>query len=350
MLLYILTFLLSLLLAIYITPVMREAALRFGIIDKPDGNLKKQDRPVAYLGGLAIYLSLLITLAIVYEFDRNMLGLLLGGTIVVLLGLVDDFGILTPKVKLAGQLVAIWVLIKSGIYIQLEFLPKTFGVPVLAYALTIFWLAGITNAFNIIDVLDGLAATVAAAASLVFFGIAFMNNKPIIAVFTLALAGALFGFLKYNKSPAQIYLGDTGSLLLGLMLGSLAMISSYTKHNDMAYAAAILILGVPIFDTFLVMFLRWRRGKPIMHGSPDHFALRLKKMGFSVMTVMILSGLITLLLGAAAFWMIFMKSEVHAFILCCVMALIGIGAAVWVSRIDMYSDENKSDAVVDEKK
>jgi len=343
MVLYALTLILSFLLALYITPIMREAALRFDIVDRPDGNLKTHGEPVPYLGGLAVYLSFLVAVALVYDFDQVVLGLLLGGTLVVIIGLIDDFGFLSPQVKLVGQLVAVAVLIKSGIYIKLEFLPKVNGVPVVAYILSVLWLVGLTNAFNIIDVVDGLASTVAAAAAAVLFGVAVWNDRPTIAVLTLALAGALIGFLRYNRHPARIYLGDTGSLFIGFMLGALAMIGSYTPNNDMAWAAPIVILGVPIFDTFLVMFLRWRKGRPVMFGSPDHYPLRLRKMGWSVSGVVALSAVVTLLLGGAAFWMMSMHLELHAFILCCVLGLAGIGAAIWVGRVDMPFNEDNGD-------
>jgi len=335
MIIYLLAFALAFLLSLYVTPIMREAALRFGIVDRPDGVLKKQKEPIPYLGGIAIYLSFLITLALVYNFDRQVLGLLLGGTVVVLLGLVDDFGFLSPQVKLTGQLIAVWVLIKSGIYVQLEFLPKLGGVPVMAYALSAFWLVGITNAFNIIDVMDGLASTVAGVAALVLFGVAYWNHRPTIAVLTLALAGALFGFLRYNRAPARIYLGDTGSLFIGLMLGSLAMIGSYTRYNDMAWAAPIFILGIPIFDTFLVMFIRWRQSRSVMFGSPDHYALRLKHMGWSAPLIVVASGVATLILGALAFWMMSMRSEAHVFVLCCALGAVGLAVALWVGRVEM---------------
>jgi len=343
MILYSLTFALSLLLAIYLTPIMRKAAIRFGIVDRPDGRLKTHEEPVPYLGGLAVYLSFLVALALVYDFDRQVLGLLLGGTIVVLLGLIDDFGFLSPRVKLAGQLVAVGVLIKSGIYVQLEFLPEIRGVPVMAYLLSVLWLVGLTNAFNIIDVMDGLASVTASIASFMLFGVALLNGRPTIAVLTLALAGSLIGFLRYNKPPARIYLGDTGSLFIGLMLGALAMIGSYTSKNDMAYLAPVLILGIPIFDTFLVMFIRWRKGLPVMFGSPDHYALRLRKMGFSVRGVLVISAVAGLLLGGAAFWLMAMRSETHAFMLCCAAAAVGLGVAVWVGRVPMPqpSDEQR---------
>ena len=122
-LLYFLTFTLAFSLSLYLTPMLRKAALQFGIIDKPDGKLKQHRAPVAYLGGVAIYLAFLISLALTLSFDKEVLGLLLAGTIIVVLGLIDDFGVLSPVVKLCGQCIAIFTLIRSGIYIQLAFLP-----------------------------------------------------------------------------------------------------------------------------------------------------------------------------------------------------------------------------------
>ncbi|MEW6325078.1 MAG: MraY family glycosyltransferase, partial [Nitrospirota bacterium] len=168
---YALAFVLSLALSLYGTPIARQAALRFQIVDRPDGRLKHQAEPVPYLGGLAIALSFLITLALTFEFSRAVLGLLLAGTIIVMLGLIDDFGVLTPRAKLAGQLIAVFVLIKSGIRIELTFLPDWVQI-----VLTIVWMVGLTNAFNIIDVMDGLAGSVAFVSSLSLFAVAVLTQ------------------------------------------------------------------------------------------------------------------------------------------------------------------------------
>jgi UDP-GlcNAc:undecaprenyl-phosphate GlcNAc-1-phosphate transferase len=138
-------------------------------------------------------------------------------------------------------------------------------------------------------------------------------------------------------------MGDTGSLFIGLMLGSLAMIGSYTRYNDFAYVAPVIILGVPIFDTFLVMFIRWRRGRPVMFGSPDHFALRLRHKGWSVPAIVITSGAVTLLLGAVAFLVMYMKSEFHTFILSCALVVLGLVIAIWVGKGKMpYPNEEQA--------
>ncbi|HZN02442.1 MAG TPA: MraY family glycosyltransferase [Candidatus Polarisedimenticolia bacterium] len=325
-----LAFALALALSLYLTPLMRRAAIRFGIVDRPDGALKTQKEPVAYLGGLAIYLSFLLALTASLRFDSiEVLGLLLAGAIVVILGLVDDFGVLTPKIKLAGQVVAVATLINASIYIKLGFLPSP-----LAIALSFLWLLAITNAFNIIDVMDGLAAGVAAAASLVLLVIAVANGRTTYAILLAALAGALCGFLRSNFEPARIYMGDAGSLFVGLMLGALAMNNSYTTKNLVASLAPVVILGVPVFDMLFVMYIRRRRGLPIMRGSPDHFALRLRRWRLTTRQTVILSWGATLLLGSVGIGMMAGTAAVATALLGGLVVL-ALGTGLFLKRIDM---------------
>jgi UDP-GlcNAc:undecaprenyl-phosphate GlcNAc-1-phosphate transferase len=280
MFLYIVTFLLSLILSLYLTPVMRRAALQFGIVDRPDGRLKKQRKPMPYLGGIAIYLSFLLALAFSFRFDQVLLGLLLAGTIILLLGFIDDLGFLKTWVKVAGQLIAILVLVKSGIFIKLVFLPIYVRIP-----LTFLWLVGMINAFNIIDVMDGLSGGVALFACLAFFSVSLLNGRITIAIVAITLAGSLLGFLRYNFTPASIYMGDTGSMFLGFMIGALAINGSYTEKDVLGFLAPIVILGIPIFDTVQVIVARLRKGIPFYRGSPHHYALLLRTAGLSVKEV-----------------------------------------------------------------
>jgi UDP-GlcNAc:undecaprenyl-phosphate GlcNAc-1-phosphate transferase len=327
--LYFLTFALAFSLSLYLTPLVRKAALQFGVVDKPDGKLKQQRSPVAYLGGLAIYLSFLISLALTFSFDQEVLGLLLGGTIIVVLGLIDDFGVLSPVVKLCGQCIAIFALMRSGIYIKLAFLPWYVTFP-----LSFFWLIGIINAFNIIDVMDGLSSGVAFTCSLTLFVVGVLNSSMVIAIMAIALGGSLLGFLRYNFEPAKIYLGDTGSMFIGMMMGSLAMIGNYTSNNIIACLAPVIILGVPIFDTFFVTYIRWRRGMTIITGSPDHFALRLRKWRLSTRQTVIASYFISAMLGCAALFM--MKVFVYSAILIIIILIsIALLTGYFLKKIDM---------------
>jgi UDP-GlcNAc:undecaprenyl-phosphate GlcNAc-1-phosphate transferase len=313
----------------YLTPVLRQAAIRFGIVDRPDGKLKNHRGPVPYLGGIAVYLSFLLSLAFTVRFEREVLGILLAGAIVVLLGLIDDLGAISPAVKLAGQVVAILTLIKASVSIQLTFLP-----PPLALPLSFFWLLAVTNAFNIIDVMDGLAAGVGLIAAVVLGGIAAGTGAEIPAILLGALAGSLIGFLRYNFDPARIYLGDTGSLFAGLMLAALAMRNSYTDNNPVASLAPVVILGVPIFDMLFVMFIRWRRGIPVMRGSPDHFALRLRKWRLTTRQTVLASYAATAGLGATGVAMTQVQTGTAVWILAGIGAA-GLGLAFYLKKIDM---------------
>jgi UDP-GlcNAc:undecaprenyl-phosphate GlcNAc-1-phosphate transferase len=267
-----LAFVLALLLGLYFTPLARQAALRFGIVDRPDGRLKQQDVPVPYLGGLAVFLAYLVALGMVFAFDTLLLGLLLAGTLTLLVGLVDDFGVLTPAAKLAGQAVAVFVLLRSGAVIELVQVPQGLRWPLAA-----LWLFGVCNAFNLLDIMDGLAAGVGAVAALAFGAVALSTGEYPEAAASFALAGALLGFLVFNFQPARIYLGDAGSLAVGITLGALALAIRWSERSAAGFLAPLAILAVPLADTAYVSVLRARAGKPFWYGSPDHFPLRLHR-------------------------------------------------------------------------
>jgi UDP-GlcNAc:undecaprenyl-phosphate GlcNAc-1-phosphate transferase len=328
-LLQLLTFALAAGLALWLTPRVREAAIRFGIVDRPDGRLKTQGAPVAYLGGVAIYLSFLLALALTVPFSRETVGLLLAGSIVVLVGLLDDLGSLKPWTKLAGQAVAVVVLLKSGIFIQLTFLPKEVAIGV-----SILWLLACTNAFNLIDIMDGLSAGTAFVASIALVGIAAWNGRDGSAVVLASLAGASLGFLRYNFQPATIYMGDCGSMFLGLMLGATAMNNAYTQTNLLAAVAPAMILGVPLFDMLFVMYIRRRRGMPVMLGSPDHVALRLRKWRLTTRQTVLASYAATAVLGISALAMSAVSLATAAWILGAV-TVAAVATAAWLKTIDM---------------
>jgi UDP-GlcNAc:undecaprenyl-phosphate GlcNAc-1-phosphate transferase len=329
MILYLLCFLLACLLSVYLTPLMRQAALRFGIVDRPDGRLKNQAEPVPYLGGLAVYVAFLVTLAFTFTFDREVLGLLLGGTLLLLLGLVDDFGVLSPKVKLMGQFLAAFVMVKAGIKVQIVFLPDLVNI-----ILSAFWIVAVTNAFNIIDIMDGLAAGVASVCCLVLSYVAIVNGRPVIAMMTLSLAGAMIGFLRYNFSPAKIYLGDTGSLFIGCMIASICLIGSYTAHNRIGILIPVVVLGVPLFDMLFVSYIRWRRGMSILLGSPDHFALRLRKWRLTTRQTVLCSYGLSALMGVAGILMLY-ASDLQALMILAGITLLGLGLGYFLKKIDM---------------
>lgn len=303
--LYLLTFLLGLFLSLYGVPIARKAALKYGIVDAPDGQLKHQRDPVPYFGGLAIYLAFLMSLALTVEFRQDVLGIVLGGTIVVMLGLIDDFGVLTPATKLAGQLLAVFVLIKSGIRIEIAVLPDWLDL-----VLTVFWMVGLINAFNLLDIMDGLAAGVGAVSAMFLLVVALLQGDQTSAFMLAALIGSLMGFLKYNWQPAKIYMGDTGAMLIGLLLGAMTMIGKYPSDHPVSLLTPLFILGVPIFDTLFVMYIRSMRGLPVFWGSPDHIAIRLRHWGLTVPQIVIISYVCTALVAGIGLLIMAVSQEI----------------------------------------
>jgi UDP-GlcNAc:undecaprenyl-phosphate GlcNAc-1-phosphate transferase len=323
-------FFLAYLLALVGTPMAREAALRFGVVDRPDGHLKTHQQPVPYLGGLAVFVAFLLSIGMTFEFDEELLALLLASTIVTMVGLIDDFGALTPKPKVIGQAVAVFVLLKAGVMLQIIFIPWWARV-----ALTVFWLVGMSNAFNLSDIMDGLASGFGVIAGTYLLVVALLNGRMVVAAFTVALIGALLGFLRFNFHPAVIYLGDCGSLFIGFTLGALAMVMDYTAHNDLGFLAPLFFLALPVIDTFYVMFLRLRAGRKIYHGSPDHIPLRLRRRlgGSTVRTVVVCYGA-AVVLGGVGLVILFLDPLTTA-IITAVLAVIVLAVLVWLGRVDM---------------
>lgn len=320
-----LTFALASLLSFYGVPIARRAALKFGIVDTPDGRLKHQREPVPYLGGLAIYLAFLVSLAFTFEFRHDVLGIVLAGTLVMMLGLIDDFGVLTPGIKLLGQLLAVFVLIKSGIRIEISSLPEWVDI-----GLTIVWMVGMINALNLLDIMDGLSAGVGVISAIFLCIVAILNGDQTITFMLVALIGSLLGFLRYNWSPATIYMGDAGAMFIGLMLGSLSMIGKYTEGHSISLLTPVLILGMPIFDTLFVMYIRFLRGLPIFMGSPDHMAIRLRHWGLSVRQVVAISYVGSAVLGGVGLLVMSVPQELALIlsgITIGVLAIVAVGLA-----------------------
>ena len=340
MILYIFSFFLSFLLSIYLTPQVRDVAIKLNIVDIPDNHLKCHKEPVAYMGGIAIYIAFLVTLVLTFDFSQEVLGILLGGSIILMIGVIDDLKALSPGLKLIGQSLAILALMKSGIRIKLTFVPIWMSIP-----LTFLWLIGVTNAFNLIDIMDGLSGGVAFIACIFLFLVAGFNGRTMIGIMTISLGGSILGFLRWNICPARIYLGDTGSLFIGFMIGALSMIGSYTDKNLVAVLAPVLILGVPIFDTLFVSYIRFRRGRSIFLGSNDHFAIRLRHIRMSPMQVVILSYVIAVILGGAGVLMIFLSNmgAFNVFLGICSLLLVG---AILLKKIKMEDDQSESVSLV----
>ena len=293
---------------------------RFSFLDYP-GLLKKHPKPTPYLGGVAVFLSFWITvfagIVIVYIFgnkpgaleysSRLFAGILtmqpklflifIGAVIILVIGLLDDRFHWSPLVKLIGQIIASFVLMSAGFKIDLfSFLG------VWQDGLTLVWILLIINAFNFIDSLDGHCVGIAFISSSFFFVFASNTNQPLVGLLILAFCGVMLGFLAYNFSPAKVFLGDNGSLLVGYFMATFSLICKYqrTSTNSISLLIPLLIFGIPLYDTFSVILVRLYRRIPPWKGDRNHFAHRLVKVGLSEKAAVILSYFISFITGGIA--------------------------------------------------
>jgi len=257
------------------TPLARQLGRRLGILDQPNAR-KIHSIPIPRLGGAAIYAAFL--LALIFFGDRfyvnQVVGIFLGATLVSFLGLWDDRQPLPAWVKLLGQIAAALILLLSGVQIAV------LRHPLLNGAATILWVVFITNSLNLLDNMDGLAGGVAAIAAAFFLLLAAMSGQYLVGALAAALLGACIGFLVYNLNPATIFMGDSGSLFIGFMLAAVGIKLRFPDNVDfVTWMVPVLVLGLPIFDTTLVIISRLRRGKnPLTTPGKDHISHRLARL------------------------------------------------------------------------
>src|SRR6266478_6502581 len=267
----------SLILALVLTPVVRTFARRLGVVAKPKTD-RWHKKPTAMLGGVAIWLSVVTTYLLFVPHTPYGWVILKASSFLFLVGLIDDLIHTKPYQKLIGQVLGSAFVVYYGLS-----LPWTHSLS-LNMALTIFWLIGITNAVNLLDNMDGLAAGIAILAA-GFLALSFINNGQLTdALMLAAFAGALLGFLIYNSNPASIFMGDCGSMFVGFFLASSALVNlsgGRSRSFLPVLAVPILILFIPIFDTTFVTVLRKLSGRAASQGGRDHTSHRLVALGLS---------------------------------------------------------------------
>ena len=274
--------------------LVRDVANAHGWATAPESKRHLHARPVPRLGGIAILGSVVLVVsgaAIAANFlhlgyalpARTFLGLL-GPTLAIFgLGLADDFRPLSPYLKFGVQILAAGWLFLNGCRVdrfQLLFGERELG-NVAALALTIFWVLLITNAFNLLDGLDGLAAGSALFSCLVVFVVSLVTGNSLAEIVTIALAGAIVGFLRYNFNPATIFLGDCGSLVIGFVLSAVSLASSQKASTAVAVAIPVVSFGLPILDTFMAVLRRFLNGKPLFRADDEHIHHKLLQRGLS---------------------------------------------------------------------
>jgi UDP-GlcNAc:undecaprenyl-phosphate/decaprenyl-phosphate GlcNAc-1-phosphate transferase len=304
------------------TPIVKAFAQKVGAMDVPGEARRVHDHPIPRMGGLAIFLGFLLSvLLFLPEINTQIKGILLGSVIIVAVGAVDDVVSLNAWVKLTFQIIAACIAVFSGVRIEALMNPILwsstdylilggFSIPI-----TILWIVGITNSVNLIDGLDGLAVGVSTISSLTMLVIALIVAEDSnVALVLAALVGACVGFMPYNLNPAKIFMGDTGSLLLGYVLATMSVLGLFKFYAVVSFAVPLLAIAVPLFDTVFAFCRRLLKGQSPMHPDRGHFHHRLIDMGLSQKQAVAVLYSISAILGLAAV-VITTSGEIKALIL-----------------------------------
>ncbi|MBO7431308.1 MAG: undecaprenyl/decaprenyl-phosphate alpha-N-acetylglucosaminyl 1-phosphate transferase [Elusimicrobia bacterium] len=328
-LLYLITFFTAYLISLILTPCFRYTAKTFNIYDRPLTAIKTHKVSTPYLGGLAIWCGWVISLILIRFITNfptgtlnNLRSVIMGSFMMLLLGLCDDIkkGGLGFKFKFLIQIIAC-LIVTVGFDIRINFIENY----ILSVIISIFWIIGLSNAFNLIDIMDGLSCGTAAIAALFFFIIALPSEMIYVNFCAIALFAACLGFLPFNLSESKkIFMGDTGSLSIGFILATIAMGTSYTKINPIGVFAPLLILAVPIYETIFVSIMRMLKGKNPFLGSKDHFPLRLEKMGYSRKQILIFVYILSFILGIFSYTIVKINDNISYLIFSFVIVLLVI--------------------------
>ncbi len=298
---YFIFFFLSLCLTYFFTILAKNLAPYIGAIDKPN-NIKIHNKPIARLGGLAIYLSFLISMILVHYFDERLIifsqkktvGFVIGGTIVFIAGLIDDIFTIKAIYKLIIQSISATILYYTGI--RMNFFPNL----LISYFFTLVYVVGSYSAMDMIDGMDGLASGLTSICS-IFFLIVFWQNQHIFGIFlSIILLGSSLGFFVHNFHPAKIFMGDGGSMLLGFILATLMIIYTDKHYDIVGLVIPILIFAVPIIDNLITFLFRYKQGKSFLVGDLNHFYNRIMSCGVSYRKTVFVMYIFSIIFGISA--------------------------------------------------
>ena len=333
-------FLVAFLGSLLLTPMVRRMALRLGMVDEPDKHRKLHSGPVPLGGGIAAVGGCCLALAMAFAYSARwrerfadesafLAGLLLATAVICGFGLLDDRFRLRGRQKLVGQILAATILLCTGLLIQqVTVFEWQIELGVLAVPFTLFWILGATNALNLIDGVDGLATSVGIVLSLAVSIMALLAGHTTDAFLAMAVAGGLAGFLVYNTPPASIFLGDAGSMFVGLVLGTLAIRSSLKGPATIALAAPAALLAIPILDVAMAILRRKLTGRSIYSTDRGHLHHRLIQRGYGPGATVAIIGLLCSVTAVAAVFSEYSQNDILA-----VAAVIAVVAVLAMSRL-----------------
>lgn len=283
------------------TPLVIRLAHRAGAVDQPDER-KVHQVAMPRIGGCAFFLAFMISTVFILKVPAPYTGIVLGGAIIFIVGLLDDVYQISPWLKLLGQCLAAVVAMSFGVVVYFVTNPfeGMFLLGNLALPLTFLWIVGITNAINLIDGLDGLAAGISAVAATTMGVVALLQGLDLVFMVAMVLVAALIGFLPYNFHPAKTFMGDCGSNFLGFVLAGLAVCGMTKSTAVISLIIPIIILGIPILDTLFAIVRRLNNRTPIFRPDKDHLHHRLMALGFSHRNTVLVIYAISAFFGALA--------------------------------------------------
>ncbi|MBU1852660.1 MAG: hypothetical protein KJ957_01280, partial [Candidatus Omnitrophica bacterium] len=324
-------------LSIILTPLIRRIAIIRGYVAKPTED-RWHKKETALFGGIAIFISFIVPYAIFMQPSIENIGIILCGSIIFGLGLFDDIRHIKPYTKVIGQIIIASLLVSFGVSI------KVIPYQIISMPLTVLWVVAIVNSFNLLDNMDGLSGGIAAIVSGVIFLFAFLTGNILLALPALVLAGSLLGFLRYNFSPARIFMGDCGSMFIGFMLATITLQGSWKEstHLVMILAIPVLVLAVPILDTLFVAIARALSSHRIFQGGKDHISHRMVVLGLSDKKAVIALYFISVFFGGISVLSMFV-SPILTLILVLLAAIALIYFATFLAKVKVYTDVKPKD-------
>ena len=302
----VLALLTALVVSFLLTPAVKSFAYKVGAVDVPKDGRRMHNHPIPRMGGLAIFFGFLLSTLVFLPLTRPLRGMLMGAVIIVILGIFDDIYALGAKLKLAVQICAALVAVYHGVVIEILTNPNVFSdapywsLGWMKYPVTVLWIVGVTNAVNLIDGLDGLASGVSTISAMTMLVIAILVSEQQVAIVMAALAGACLGFMPYNKNPAKMFMGDTGSTFLGYILATYSIQGLFKYYAIVSFAVPFLVLGLPIFDTAFAIVRRVARGQSPMTPDRGHIHHRMMDMGLNQKQTVAALYVVSSLLGLSA--------------------------------------------------
>jgi UDP-GlcNAc:undecaprenyl-phosphate/decaprenyl-phosphate GlcNAc-1-phosphate transferase len=311
-------------LCILLTPFVRDLAIRYRLVDQPDGGRKTHTRPIPLAGGIAVFLSsttaLLIASQVGYSLTKPgeengsfLLGLFAASAFICVLGVVDDFVMLRGRYKLAGQLFSVGILLSCGVIVRnLNLFGYELELGIMAGPFTALWLLGAINSLNLIDGMDGLLSSIGVVICVTLAMMALAGDHLTAACLAITLAGALAGFLCFNFPPASVFLGDAGSMLIGLVIGVLGISCALKGPATVALSVPAAVLAIPFFDTFAAIARRKLTGRSIYIADREHLHHCLQRRGFSSRRVLLSISCFCALTAAGALVSVLLRTETFA--------------------------------------